>query len=123
MPITSKEHVPSVNEILSTMERTNERARNLIQGNSLTGNPSRDDFTFFLLARNYTHKDANLMEEIFLMTSLNRIGTGQKRKSNTKYLEYLRNTINKVLNTSGFAPFDWTSFHQYHQRIKSYGER
>ncbi|MGO1580106.1 MAG: hypothetical protein ACTHWZ_01675 [Peptoniphilaceae bacterium] len=121
--ITAQRNVPSAKEILSTMERTNERAGNLIQGNSLTGDPSRDDFTFLLLARNYTNKDANLMEEIFLMTSLNRMGTGEKRKNDMKYLEYLRNTINKVLNIPGFYPFDWTSFHKYHQRRKAYEER
>lgn len=86
VPINAQRDIPSSNEILSTIERTNERSRNLIQGNSLTGDPSRDDVTFLLLARNYPHKDASLIEQIFLMTSLNRMGTGEKRKRDIKYL-------------------------------------
>ncbi|MGO1580126.1 MAG: hypothetical protein ACTHWZ_01775 [Peptoniphilaceae bacterium] len=121
--ISSLNKVPDVNTILDTMDRTNPIASNLIEGNSYTGDPSRDDFIFLLLAKNYSHGNPSLMEELFLKTSLNRLGTGQKRKSDTKYIEYLHKTIDKVLGLNGYRPFDWTSHNEYKQRIKSYEAR
>ena len=105
------------------MDRTNSIASNLIDGNSYTGDPSRDDFIFLLLAKNYTHGDPRLMEELFLMTSLNRLGTGEKRKNDRKYMEYLHKTIDKVLGLDGYRPFDWTPHNEYKQRTKAYGAR
>ena len=105
------------------MERTNYLASNLIKGNFHTCYPSRDDFIFLLLAKNYTHGDSRLMEELFLMTSLNRLGTGEKRNSDTKYIEYLHKTIDKVLGFDGYIPFDWTPHNEYKRRIKIYGAR
>lgn len=121
--ILSLNKVPDVNTILDTMERTNYLASNLIKRNFHTGDPSRDDFIFLLLAKNYTHGDPRLMEELFLMTSLNRLGTGEKRKNDRKYMEYLYKTINKVLGLDGYRPFDWTPHNEYKQRAKTYGAR
>lgn len=121
--ISSLNKVPDVNIILDTMDRTNSIASNLINGNSYTGDPSRDDFIFLLLAKNYTHEDSRLMEELFLMTSLNRLGTGEKRKNDRKYIEYLHKTIDKVLGLDGYRPFDWTPHNEYKQRTKAYGAR
>lgn len=121
--ISSLNKVPDVNIILDTMDRTNSIASNLINGNSYTGDPSRDDFIFLLLAKNYTHEDSRLMEELFLMTSLNRLRTGTKRKSDRKYIEYLHKTIGKVLGLDGYRPFDWTPHNEYKQRAKTYGAR
>lgn len=118
--ISSMNQVPDINTILDTMKRTNFIASNLINGNSYTGNPSRDDFVFLLLTKNYTHRDPRLMEELFLITNLNRIGTGEKRRTNTKYMEYLRKTIDKVIILDGYRPFDWTKHNEYKQRIKYY---
>lgn len=115
--------VPDTNIILDTMDRTNSIASNLINGNSYTGDPSRDDFIFLLLAKNYTHEDPRQMEELFLMTSLNRLGTGKKRKNDIKYMEYLHRTIDKVLGLGGYRPFDWTPHNEYKQRAKTYGAR
>lgn len=121
--ISSMNKVPDVNTILDTMNRTNSLASNLINGTSYTRDPSRDDFIFLLLAKNYTHGDPRLMEELFLMTSLNRLGTGDKRKSDRKYIEYLHKTMDKVLGLDGYRPFDWTPHNKYKQRTKTYGVR
>ncbi len=121
--ISSLNIVPDVNAILETMSRTNYLASNLIKGNFHTGDPSRDDFIFLLLARNYTHGEPRLMEELFLMTSLNRLGTIEKRKSDRQYMEYLHRTIDKVLGLDGYRPFDWTPHNEYKQRAKTYGAR
>ncbi len=44
------------------MERTNNKASRLISGDSLTGDHSRDDFIFLVLARNYTGGNPSLDE-------------------------------------------------------------
>ena len=121
--ISALNKVPDINIILDTMDRTNIIASNLIKGDSYTGDPSRDDFIFLLLAKNYTHEDPRLMEELFLMTSLNRLGTGKKRKNDIKYMEYLHRTIDKVLDLDGYKPFDWTPHNEYKKRAKAYGAR
>ena len=83
----------SLDEILATMERTNRKASMLISGASLTGDHSRDDFTFLVLARNYTDGNPSLMKELFLMTPLNRLATNEKRRDDRKYLDYVEKTI------------------------------
>lgn len=123
VPISSINKISDTDTILDTMDKTNSIASKLISGNSHTGNASRDDFIFLLLARNYTHGDPKLMEELFLMTPLNRLGTGEKRKSDTKYMEYLQKTIDKVLGLNGYSAFNWAPHNEYKQRIASYGER
>ena len=65
MYITSKEEFFSANEILSKMERINNIEISFIRGNFYKGDPSRDDFTFLLLERKYTHQDTNLMKKYF----------------------------------------------------------
>lgn len=55
----------SLDEILTTMERTNSKASMLISGASLTGDHSRDDFIFLVLARNYTGGDHKLIIDPF----------------------------------------------------------
>lgn len=113
VPISSINKIPDIDTILDTMDKTNSIASKLISGNSHTGDPSRDDFIFLLLARNYTHGDPKLTEELFLMTPLNRLGTGEKRKSDIKYMEYLQKTIDKVLGLNGYRAFDWTPHNEY----------
>ena len=110
----------SLDEILTTMERTNRKASMLISGASLTGDHSRDDFIFLVLARNYTGGDPNLMKDLFLMTPLNRLGSGQKRNDDRKYLDYLEKTIDKVLGLGNFVAFDWSRHFEYNRRMKAY---
>ena len=110
----------SLNEILMTMERTNDKASRLISGDSITGDHSRDDFTFLILARNYTGGDPSLMKELFLTTPLNRLGSGQKRRDDRKYMDYLEKTIDKVLRLGSFKSFDWSNHLAYKERKKAY---
>lgn len=110
----------SLNEILETMERTNDKASRLISGLSLTGDHSRDDFIFLVLARNYTGGNPNLMKDLFLMTPLNRLGSGQKRRDDRKYIDYLEKTIDKVLRLGNFKSFDWSNHLAYKERMKAY---
>ena len=109
-----------LDEILATMERTNYKASRLISGTSLTGDHSRDDFIFLVLARNYTAGDPSLMKELFLMTPLNRLGSGQKRRDDIKYMDYLEKTIDKVLRLGSFRAFDWSKHFAYRERMKAY---
>jgi primase-polymerase (primpol)-like protein len=110
----------SLDEILATMERTNDKASRLISGDSITGDHSRDDFIFLILARNYTGGDSNLMKDLFLMTPLNRLGSGQKRRDDRKYMDYLEKTVDKVLRLGNFKPFDWSNHFAYKERMKTY---
>lgn len=110
----------SLDEILDTMERTNGKASKLVSGLSLTGDHSRDDFTFLVLARNYTGGDPILMKNLFLMTPLNRLGSGQKRRDDRKYMDYLEKTIDKVLKLGNFKSFDWSNHLAYKERMKAY---
>lgn len=110
----------SIDEILSTMERTNIKANRLISGVSLTGDHSRDDFIFLILARNYTNGNPSLMKELFLITPLNRLGSNEKRRDDRKYLEYVDKTIESVLGLGNFVAFDWSKHLQYKKRMKAY---
>mgnify|MGYP000966322397 FL=1 len=96
------------------------KASRLISGASLTGDHSRDDFTFLVLARNYTDGNPNLMKELFLMTPLNRLATNEKRRDDRKYLDYVEKTIEKVLGLGNFVAFDWSRHFQYKKRTKAY---
>lgn len=107
-------------EILATMERTNRKASMLISGASLTGDHSRDDFTFLVLARNYTDGNPSLMKELFLMTPLNRLATNEKRRDDRKYLDYVEKTIEKVLGLGNFVAFDWSRHFEYKKRTRAY---
>lgn len=111
----------TTDEILMTMYKTNKKARQLISGESLTGDHSRDDFIFLVLARNYTDGNPDLMKELLLMTPLNRLGSQEKRKDDHKYLEYLENSIEKVLELGNYKPFDWSKHLEYKRRVKAYG--
>ena len=110
----------SLDEILVTMERTNRKASMLISGASLTGDHSRDDFTFLVLARNYTDGNPNLMKELFLMTPLNRLVSNEKRRNDRKYLDYVEKTIEKVLSLGNFVAFDWSRHFEYKKRTRDY---
>jgi primase-polymerase (primpol)-like protein len=107
-------------EILLTMERTNSKANGLINGESLTGDHSRDDFIFFILARNYTDGNPDLMKELFFTTPLNRLGTREKRKDDRKYLEYVEKTLESVLGLGNYILFDWSRHLAYKKRIEAY---
>ncbi len=110
----------SLDEILSTMERTNNKASRLISGYSITGDHSRDDFIFLVLTRNYTGGDPALMKDLFLMTPLSRLGSGQKRSDDRRYMDYLEKTIDKVLRLGSFKSFDWSNHLAYKERMKAY---
>lgn len=110
----------SLDGILATMEKTNHKASRIISGSSLTGDHSRDDFIFLVLARNYTGGDPSLMKELFLMTPLNRLGSGEKRRDDRKYMDYLEKTIDKVLRLGNFRAFDWSKHFAYKERMKAY---
>lgn len=110
----------SLDEILATMERTNRKASQLLSGASITGDHSRDDFIFLVLARNYTNGNPKMMKDLFLMTPLNRLGTKEKRKDDQKYIEYLENSIARVLKLGNFRAFDWSKHFAYKERMKVY---
>lgn len=110
----------SIDEILATMERTNRKASILISGSSLTGDHSRDDFIFLVLARNYTAGNPSQMKELFLTTPLNRLGSNEKRRDDIKYLEYVDKTIESVLGLGNFVAFDWSKHFEYKKRIRAY---
>jgi len=110
----------SLSEILDTMEKTNSKAKLLINGESITGDHSRDDFIFLVLARNYTDGNPELMKDLFLMTPLNRIGSQEKRKDDRKYLEYVDKTLESVLELGSYIPFDWSRHLAYKQRMEAY---
>lgn len=107
-----------LNEILRTMEKTNRKASLLLSGSSLTGDHSRDDFIFLILARNYTNGNPGMMKDLFLMTPLNRLGTNEKRKDGQKYLEYVENSVARVLKLGNFRSFDWKKHFAYKERMK-----
>ena len=111
--------MPNNETVLKTMDKTNRLASLLLRGSSYTGDSSRDDFIFLLLLKNYTHSNAKRMEELFLLTPLSRLGTGEKRKNDVQYMEYLRKTIQKVMLIDGYQPFYWRQHHEYMQRIES----
>lgn len=110
----------SLDEILETMEKTNRKASILISGSGLTGDHSRDDFIFLVLARNYTGGNPSLMKDLFLMTPLNRLGSKEKRRDDRKYIEYVEKTIEKVLGLGNFLAFDWSKNFEYKRRIRAY---
>lgn len=110
----------SLDEILATMDKTNRKVSELLSGGSLTGDHSRDDFIFLVLARNYTHGNPDMMKELFLMTPLNRLGTNEKRRDDRKYLEYVDNSIASVLKLGNFRAFDWSKHFAYKERVKAY---
>ena len=102
------------------MDRTNDKASRLISGDSITGDHSRDDFIFLVLARNYTGGDPTLMKDLFLMIPLNRLGSGQKRSNDRRYMDYLEKTIEKVFGLGSFKKFDWTNHFTYRERMRAY---
>ncbi len=110
----------SLDEILATMDRTNDKASRLISGDSITGDHSRDDFIFLVLTRNYTGGDPALMKDLFLMTPLSRLGSGQKRSDDRRYMDYLEKTIDKVIRLGSFKSFDWSNHLAYKERMKAY---
>lgn len=57
------------------------------------------------------------------MTPLKRLGTGEKRKSDSKYLDYFQRAIDKVLRFGSDRAFDWTIYNKYQESIRVYGER
>ena len=72
--------LPDIPKIIETMCKHNRKAKGLFEGTISSGDASKDDFLLLLLLNSYTHGDEALMEEIFLMSALNRSDDRSKRK-------------------------------------------
>ena len=77
--------VPDIEGILKAMYMTNRKGRELFRGEYSTGDASKDDFQLLLILNSFTHGNADLMLEIFLKSSLNRMGDMSKRRNEAAY--------------------------------------
>lgn len=89
--------VPDISRILKTIYMKHPRARDLLTGRVSSGDASKDDFELLLYLNTFTHGNPKLMKEIFLGSSLSRLGDRSKRRTEQGYLKYLDRTIDKVL--------------------------
>lgn len=88
--------VPDIEGILKAMYMTNRKGRELFRGEYSTGDASKDDFQLLLILNSFTHGNADLMLEIFLKSSLNRMGDMSKRRNEAAYIKYLNQSIQKA---------------------------
>ena len=90
--------LPDIRKIIETMCKHNRKAKGLFEGTIASGDASKDDFLLLLLLNSYTHGDEALMEEIFLMSALNRSDDRSKRKNEVAYIRYLEDSIKKLFS-------------------------
>ena len=97
---------------LETMCKHNRKAKGLFEGTISSGDASKDDFLLLLLLNSYTHGDEALMEEIFLMSALNRSDDRSKRKNEAAYIRYLEDSIKKATQYANQRYWDYN----YHRK-------
>jgi len=108
--------VPDCNKVIEIMCRHNARAKDLFEGSNTSGDPSKDDFVLLLFLNSFTHRNAEMMKEIFLRSALNRMGDKSKRRTEAGYLRYLDESIRKALMGGNQRYWDYN----YHRRKGGY---
>ena len=106
--------VPDIEGILKAMYMTNRKGRELFIGEYSTRDASRDDFQFLLILNSFTHGNSDLMLEIFLQSALNRMGDISKRKTETAYIKYLNQSIQRAQEVGGTNYWDYN----YHRKTR-----
>ncbi|RKW35038.1 MAG: DNA primase, partial [Lachnospiraceae bacterium] len=106
--------VPDIEGILKAMYMTNRKGRELFRGEYSTGDASKDDFQLLLILNSFTHGNADLMLEIFLQSALNRMGDMSKRKTETAYIKYLNQSIQRAQEVGGNNYWDYN----YHRKTR-----
>lgn len=106
--------VPDIEGILKAMYMNNRKGRELFRGEYSTGDASKDDFQLLLILNSFTHGNADLMLEIFLKSSLNRMGDMSKRRNEAAYIKYLNQSIQKAQEVGGTNYWDYN----YHRKNK-----
>ena len=86
----------------------------LFIGEYSTGDASKDDFQLLLILNSFTHGNADLMIDIFLKSALNRMGDMSKRRTETAYIKYLNQSIQKAQEVGGANYWDYN----YHRKTK-----
>lgn len=108
--------VPDIEGILKAMYMTNRKGRELFRGEYSTGDVSKDDFQLLLILNSFTHGNADLMLEIFLQSALNRKGDMSKRKTETAYIKYLNQSIQRAQKVGGNNYWDY-NYHRKNQEV------
>lgn len=106
--------VPDIEGILKAIYITNRKGRELFRGEYSTGDASKDDFQLLLILNSFTHGNADLMLEIFLKSALNRMGDMSKRRTETVYIKYLNQSIQKAQEVGGTNYWDYN----YHRKTR-----
>ncbi|MGP1434957.1 MAG: DNA primase [Catonella sp.] len=106
--------VPDIEDILKAIYMTNRKGRELFRGKYSTGDASKDDFQLLLILNSFTHGNADLMLEIFLQSALNRMGDMSKRKTETAYIKYLNQSIQRAQEVGGTNYWDYN----YHRKTR-----
>lgn len=106
--------VPAIKDILKAIYMTNRKGGELFRGEYSTGDASKDDFQLLLILNSFTHGNADLMLEIFLKSSLNRMGDMSKRRNEAVYIKYLNQSIRKAQEVGGNNYWDYN----YHRKNK-----
>lgn len=110
------ECVPYSNTVIETMCRYNARARALFEGSCTSEDASKDDFSLLLFLNSFTHGNAEMMKELFLKSTLNRIGDRSKRRTEKGYLKYLEDSISKAIQGGNKRYWDYN----YHRSKGGY---
>lgn len=111
---TVSSEVPNIEDILRIIYKTNQKGRELFQGEYSTGDASKDDFQLLLILNSFTHGNADLMLEIFLKSALNRMGDMSKRRTEAAYIKYLNQSIKKAKEVGGANYWDYN----YHRKTR-----
>ena len=106
--------VPDIEDILKAIYMTNRKGRELFRGEYSTGDASKDDFQLLLILNSFTHGNADLMLEIFLKSSLNRMGDMSKRRNEAAYIKYLNQSIQKAQEVGRTNYWDYN----YHRKTR-----
>ena len=66
------------------------------------------------ITEDFTHGNADLMLEIFLQSALNRMGDMSKRKTETAYIKYLNQSIQRAQKVGETNYWDYN----YHRKTR-----
>lgn len=106
--------MPDIKGILKAIFMTNRKGKELFRGEYSTGDASKDDFQLLLILNSFTHGNADLMLELFLKSALNRMGDMSKRRTETAYIKYLNQSIQKAQKVGGTNYWDYN----YHRKTR-----
>ena len=99
--------VPETDKIIEIMCRYNTKAKALFEGSHTSGDASKDDFNLLLFLSSFTHRNTEMMREIFLQSALNRIDDRSKRRTEEGYLRYLDESIRKAVQGGNKRYWDY----------------